>query len=293
MCLIVVVPIVVTMMWTGKVQMLDNRLHKSGYSVLLSDEQKMDMEEFVVCCVMAQLEPDAPDELVKTMMVIDRTKILRKLKDNTEISVDDLHLPYFSREQLEERFEEEIYEKNVVLENTTAGNVITYNGEVINPAYHAVSAGKTRAGEEEYLKPVDSEEDIHQDDYITITYYSKDEFSDLLGKMGENIEINRQNPLENLTVNYEDDTGYVSEVVIGNQSIPGDSFYKTAELNSDCFKVEQFNEAVRIITKGKGHGKGLSISGAKKMADAGKSYIDIIRYYYNGIELKSYQDINV
>ncbi len=268
--------------------MLDNRLHKSGYNVLLPDEQKMDMEEFIIYSTMAQLEADAPDELVKTMLVIDRTKIMRKLKGNTEISVDELHLPYISREQLEERFGEEIYEKNIVLENTTSGSVVTYNGEVINPAFHAVSAGKTRAGEEEYLKSKESEEDIKQDEYVTVIYYSKDEFSDLLEKMGENIETNRQNPLENLTVNYEDDIGYVSEVVVGNQSIPGDTFYKIAELNSDCFKIEQFNEAVRIITKGKGHGKGLSICGAEKMAENGKSYIDILKYYYNGIELKSY-----
>ena len=39
------------------------------------------------------------------------------------------------------------------------------------------------------------------------------------------------------------------------------------------------------MTKGLGHGYGLSIYGANEMAKEGKTYQEILSYYYSGIEI--------
>jgi len=38
--------------------------------------------------------------------------------------------------------------------------------------------------------------------------------------------------------------------------------------------------------RGMGHGVGMSQMGAKALAESGMSYIDILKYYYTGIEVK-------
>ncbi len=47
------------------------------------------------------------------------------------------------------------------------------------------------------------------------------------------------------------------------------------------------NESFRFIGRGYGHGVGLSQFGAKKMAELGKSYIEILTFYYTGITVAS------
>ena len=37
---------------------------------------------------------------------------------------------------------------------------------------------------------------------------------------------------------------------------------------------------------GWGHGVGMSHEGGKGMADAGRSYRDILKHFYNGVEIK-------
>ena len=56
-------------------------------------------------------------------------------------------------------------------------------------------------------------------------------------------------------------------------------------MNSACFYISEIDCRVRIVTKGLGHGYGLSIYGANEMAKEGKTYQEILSYYYSGIEI--------
>ena len=57
------------------------------------------------------------------------------------------------------------------------------------------------------------------------------------------------------------------------------------ELNSDCFYIKEVEGSIRILTKGMGHGLGLSQYGANEMAKKGKDYKEILNYYYQGLEI--------
>lgn len=48
---------------------------------------------------------------------------------------------------------------------------------------------------------------------------------------------------------------------------------------------------MNIITKGNGHGVGMSQWGANYMAEKGKKYDEIIRYYYTGVRIQKIENL--
>ena len=82
-----------------------------------------------------------------------------------------------------------------------------------------------------------------------------------------------------------EESGYVKTIQVGNSSVSGEEFRKVFSLNSACFYIREIDGRVRIVTKGLGHGYGLSIYGANEMAKEGKTYQEILSYYYSGIEI--------
>lgn len=294
LALAIVFPGIITMIWSGKISMVDIKLQHSGYTVELQDGSDIDMEEFIPCVIMAQLDNDTADEAAKAQIVINRTKIVKKMGDNRKISVKDLKLPYITYEQLEETYGdkfEEIYNRMIRLENETNQNIITYKGKPIDAYYHSVSSGITRDGGKEYLKSVESSDDVSADNYLSILYYTPDEFETALKNIDGNISINKESPMDGIVVTPEDGTGYVAEVSVNDIKVSGNDFYKSMKLSSPCFSIEKFNEAIRIVVKGIGNGKGLSIYGANKMAESGKLYKEILAYYYSGVEFESCKNV--
>ena len=57
-------------------------------------------------------------------------------------------------------------------------------------------------------------------------------------------------------------------------------------LSSRNFTVTKVANGVTLTGKGYGHSCGMSQYGAKAMAEAGKNYIDILKFYYTGVEVK-------
>ena len=49
----IVLPCVITMSWSGKVGMADSSLHKLGIDVVMENGEQMDVEEFLPCVIMA------------------------------------------------------------------------------------------------------------------------------------------------------------------------------------------------------------------------------------------------
>ena len=57
-------------------------------------------------------------------------------------------------------------------------------------------------------------------------------------------------------------------------------------LKSNHFDIELKNNKIYITTKGYGHGVGMSQYGAQGMALKGYKYDEILKYYYQGVEIK-------
>ena len=58
-------------------------------------------------------------------------------------------------------------------------------------------------------------------------------------------------------------------------------------LASACFTIAEVDGRVRVVTKGLGHGYGLSQWGANELAKDGKDCVEILKYYFPNISLFS------
>ena len=67
--------------------------------------------------------------------------------------------------------------------------------------------------------------------------------------------------------------------------IQGERVREILELPSSCFSIQSFEEKVRFLCKGKGHGVGLSQYGAQQMALEGKEYKEILKYFFPELKI--------
>lgn len=72
---------------------------------------------------------------------------------------------------------------------------------------------------------------------------------------------------------------------LDNDGVEGLSLLPSAFFTIDQVKEEGGLKEVTLTGGGYGHGVGMSQNGVKSMADAGKNYEEIIKYYYEGTEL--------
>lgn len=169
---------------------------------------------------------------------------------------------------------------------STKGEYISYNGRVAEALFFSTSPGKTENSEDvfpnrvEYLRSVDSSWDT-----ISPVFESKRVFS----------LVNFYNILN---LNYSDDlyidnidttiTGRIKTININGRTFSGNEICSLLGLRSTFFTIEKNDNSVIIINKGYGHGVGMSQYGAEAMALNGYGYQDILKHYYQGIEIKKF-----
>lgn len=271
----------------------------SGKTIIVnsgSQTVNMDMEDFIPCVLVNQLSIDSPTEAIKAQSVVIRTYILSYLGNNEQINAEDLNLPYTLYDDLKNIVGDDYVTYYTKLKDTvqeTFGQTIKYDEKLITPYFHSISAGVTRNGTEAlatdtfpYLMSVDSTYDTSADNYLTITYLEKNEFVEILKKYAEDIVIDEDDPLATCQVLGRCSAGYISSIQIGDCTFSGDEIQMIFSLASPYFEIENYENQIRIICKGNGHGLGLSIFGATAMASEGHTYKDILTYYYSGVTIE-------
>lgn len=247
----------------------------------------LDLEEFLPCVLYSMLPYDYEEEALKVQLLIIRTYIMMKMGENKEIRTSELGLPYTTFSDLEKKWGsdyEKLYNNTNKLIYNTSMQVIKYDGNCIYPYYHEVGEGTSCEGEYEYLKPVESREDVSADNYLGISYFAKEEIISNL-KKAYGVELQADELLSKIVLNKYETCNYVKTISIGEVVISGEDFMQLFSLASLSFTVEEFAEGIKMVSKGVGNGKGLSLYGAKKMAEQGSSYEDIIKHYYSGVEI--------
>ena len=80
----------------------------------------------------------------------------------------------------------------------------------------------------------------------------------------------------------KDGAGYILQIEIGGQTYSGEELRCRLGLPSACFDYTVKNDGIEFTCYGRGHGVGLSIYGADAMAGEGKSWEEIISWYFPG-----------
>lgn len=250
------------------------------------------IEEYIVGVVSGEVPISFEMDALKAQAVAARSYVLKQLEynKNKDYDVVDtvMNQVYLDSDQLKNRWGND-YESNLnkakaaVLE--TKGEYLDCNGSVVEALFFSTSTGYTEnSGEvfptqQPYLKSVASmwDADVSPvfNDYF---HFSLADFYRLLGvEYRDNVYVD---------VISTTSTGRIKQIKINNKVFSGDQVQYLLGLRSTFFTITQNGNSVDINTKGFGHGVGMSQYGAEGMALNGYKYDEILKYYYQGVEIK-------
>ena len=248
----------------------------------------VDIEKYLLGVVPYEMPSSFPLEALKAQTVIARsyaqTNINRKKKDFD--LYDDTRSQVYSgipKSRLS-NVEKAIKE--------TKGEVITYNGRVIDALFHSYSGGYTASAKEvygndiEYLKPV---EDKYSKgvpmSVLTWTYLiPKSQLEKEIGfiPVDYDIEYTESNRVKYIIL-YNEDRSL-------EKKYTGAEFrrkYSTSKIKSTAYNINIENGDIKVVGSGYGHGVGFSQWSSKTMVEDEKmSYKDIINFFYTGVKVE-------
>lgn len=244
----------------------------------------IDLEEYIIGVVAGEMPASFANEALKAQAVASRTYAMYKMKSSNgtyDLVTDKTNQVYITKEKMQELWKDNYdyyYHKIKECVENTKGLIMTYNGDVILSMYFAKSNGKTEdssyvfGSNKDYLKSVDSPEPA---DSSTITI-NKEEFCSKLNIDCNAITINKINPST---------SGRINTIIINNKEFKGTNIRTLFNLKSTDFEIS-ISDSVKITTKGYGHGVGMSQYGANTLANEGKNYEEILKHYYQNINIE-------
>ncbi|MEF2877271.1 MAG: SpoIID/LytB domain-containing protein [Blautia sp.] len=249
--------------------------------------RRISLEEYVPAVTASQISWDSPKEAIKAQSIIARTNLYIRQREGKETEVletaaDNIKSMKMDGQELE-RFL--IFQEAA---DQTGGLVLKLNDQLKEIPYHSLSQGKTRDGAEVlgesygYIPSVDTPEDIDSPLYVEGCYFSVQELENRLKEKYPGFVFGENGTVE---IKNTDGTGYVTEMQIGTQVFPGEEVKEALGLPSSCFTIQQLEGEIRFLCKGIGHGMGMSQYTARKMAEQGKDYQEILSYFFPELQI--------
>lgn len=252
------------------------------------------LENYIVGVVAAEMPVDFELEALKAQALAARTYTVSHLMgdekdENYDITDTIQHQVYKNEKELQKQWGsayEENLEKIRNAVNATEGEILTYNEEPIMPAFFSMSNGYTENSEDywenelPYLRSVESPWDLENPKLTAQETFSISELEKLLeisiaDKASADIVLSRK------------PSKRIEQLTIEDHSFTGREIRDKLGLRSSDFSVTQKDDHFIFTTKGSGHGVGMSQFGADGMAKEGKNYQDIVKYYYQDIEISN------
>jgi len=247
-----------------------------------------ELEDYIIGVVGAEMPASFNDEALKAQAVASRTYAIYKMNHSNkdyDVVTDVSNQAYQTKDELKAKWQDDYdyyYNKIKKAVMDTKDEVMEYNGEVIIAYYFAMSNGKTEDSslvfneQKPYLKSTDSNwENSNLKNFSVTKKISLEEFKNIL---------NIKDPI-NINNIIRSNTNRVLKITINNQEYYGTDIRKKLDLRSTDFNINIKDNMVYITTNGYGHGVGMSQYGANEMAKNGYSYEDILKHYYNDIEI--------
>lgn len=240
-------------------------------------EVEMPLEEYGIGILAKEIPADYEKEAIKAQAVLVRTDMYRQVQEGG----GDVALSgeFWDRGQMQEAWgaqEGRNYRRLLQAWQETEGQILTYEEVPAYVPFFRLSNGCTRSGAEvlgneecPYLQVLECPEDLESADQLQ-TVVTEDMDAE---------------------VTATDTAGYVLNVRVGSDNMSGEEFRRQYGLASSCFTLQRFNGKMRITTRGEGHGLGMSQYTANQMAEEGKTYEDILEYFFRDCEQKEVAEI--
>lgn len=242
--------------------------------------QRVLLDDYLLGVVAGEMPASFELEAIKAQVVASRTFVYSRL-----LSVDNTTNTqvYLNEEEMKKSWQDHYEDYKAKIEKAieaTRGEIMTYQGECISALFYSSSNGKSENVEnyfagspKSYLVSVDSPWDEKYDSsFLRKKSFSRAELNQCFGNF-----VYRD------MIRYP--SGRVQSMVINGKNYTGRQVREKLQLASSDFTIEKEGDDFVFVTKGNGHGVGMSQYGAQGMAKEGYGYVDILKHYYQGIDI--------
>ena len=253
--------------------------------------QQMNLEEYLLGVVLAEMPADFESEALKAQAVVARTYTRKRMEgskhETAAVCMDPACCQSWRSEEdyLAQGGRKSSVEKVRQAVADTDGMVLRYDGKLIDATYFSCSGGSTEDAVEvwgqdvPYLQAVESPGEENAPRYSDTVTFTAAEFAQKLGISGTG---DPENWFGETTYT---DGGGVARMTIHGTEFTGTQLRSKLGLRSTAFVVLVQGQTIEITTRGFGHRVGMSQYGAQAMAKAGSTYGEILAHYYTGTEL--------
>lgn len=284
-------------------EVIENAIASDKVKVYIKNEdrvEEMDSMQYLKEVVSAEMPADFHEEALKAQAVAARTYLVNRkrlpatdIHKGADICTDSAHCKAWisesKRREAWGNMAEENWQKISDAVEKTDGVIITYEGEPISAVFHSTSSGVTEnaidvwGGSVPYLVSVESLSDKESPKYSSEQSFSIDEFKKLSEEKIQGVDWNK-----GLFSDIErSGAGGIIKIKIGGVEVKGTEFRNIFSLRSTNVSIKEEEGKIFMSVKGYGHGVGMSQYGANYLAYEGKNYIEILKTYYTGVEVKN------
>lgn len=263
------------------------------------DIEDVPLETYVARVVASEMPAKFDEEALKAQSLAARTYVIHYMlhqqsDDSLNISDQEEHQVYHNDNELRKQLGDDYQwkmDKITQAVNETAGEVLTYEGELITPVYFSTSNGYTENSEEywqteiPYLRSVKSPWDEASPKFKEQFTFSLSEVETALGVA---LQPGSVQPTDITKTTGE----RVKQLSFNGTSFTGREIREKLNLPSSDFSIEQKGNYLIFTTRGYGHGVGMSQYGANGMAEEGKTYEEIVAHYYKDVTIDLIDDFS-
>ena len=276
----------------------------SGSVLLLAGEDvlTLSMQDYLTGVLLSEMPASFSLEARKAQIIAARTFTCRRLQtqkhENADVCADfSCCQAWTSRDELERKYGDDfeaVWKDAQALVRQTAGEVLTYDGQLIDAVYFSCSGGATEAAvavwgtDVPYLQSVESPGEEIAPRFSSQAVFPPAEFSEILRDENPAVQLDGK-PETWLGETAYTEGGSMESCVIGGVSFSGVALRRMFGLNSARFTLSFTGNQFVFDVRGFGHRVGMSQYGAENMAQLGFSYRTILLYYYQGAEIEQYE----
>ena len=267
-----------------------NNNSKSNIAITLDrtngEKLQINLEDYLVGVVASEMPVSFNVEALKAQAVVARTYTMKLKEAKKTITDNPLVQVYKSNDELKKEWGNTYdtnYNKVKSAVDNTKGMCLKYDGALIEAIYHSVSNGYTEdasfvwKNNFPYLKTVTSPWDTSSPMYLKSVTIPFSKVSSALG-----IDFNNSSKIDVLSRN---ESNRITKIKFDDKVFTGTQVRDLLGLRSADFDTVVKQNGVLFTTRGYGHGVGMSQYGANEMAKAGYGYKDILKHYYQDVQI--------
>ncbi len=276
--------------------------------VTTGEVRSIKLEDYLVGVLAAEMPAEYGMEALKAQAIAARTYAAKRMATKGKLVNDPLpdadvstdfkaFQGWLSNQEMKEKWGMVGYVRyRLKLEEAVAATkdwVLTYQGDLIDPVFHASCGGNRTENSEDvwkfkvpYLRSVACYErtgESRAQETLTLAKAGNMLGVDLQSVPAANLFSSLRVPLRVLE---RTATGRIKKIRVGERIFSGVEFREKLGLRSTNLSWQYKSGKIIFTSTGYGHGVGLCQTGANAMAKMGKKYDEILRHYYRGVKIE-------